>query len=135
MKTNTRRLIQLLSILIIFSTAHNSFAYEAEEGDVWSFHITPYLWLAGTSGTATVGPVSAPFDLSAIDILKMTKFGGMARLEVWRKKMRFNFDVIGMLLDEDTDLPGGITASTDLGLVILEWGGWLSYRDLATAQW
>jgi len=116
-------------ILFIFTFNTALHAQELQE-DHLSFHITPYFWLAGASGNATIGPVATSFDYKAIDILKMLNVGGMARFDVWLNKFRFNLDVIGMHLDQSKDLPLSIKANTDIGMVIFEWGAGYHFGDL-----
>lgn len=48
----------------------------AVEPKGWSFEVTPYAWLAGVEGDATVQGHKAEFDKSFSDLLDYVEFGG-----------------------------------------------------------
>ena len=89
----------LIGVLLINATSD---AVSAQEED-WEFTLSPYMWAAGLSGTASLGPLEAEVDASFSDILDALEIGAMVdfRLEKGRWALQSNL-VWADLANEET---------------------------------
>ena len=84
----------------------------------WTVDLILYLWLPFiVDGDSTVGPVTAPLDLTISDVFDLfTPFGLMGRVEVW-KDNRFGFIFDGMYVRlESIDLIPPIGGAINLNI-------------------
>jgi opacity protein-like surface antigen len=97
----------------------------------WTYEITPYLWGAGVTGAARVGPRApeANVDASFSDLADSLSAGLMGTFEARRDRWGILFDLIYIKLSADSEpLLGGRlgTASADFSQNILQLAG--AYR-------
>lgn len=119
-------------------------AVRAQTPEGWAFAVTPYMWMAGVSGTATVntrvaGQQTQSFAADFNDIFNNLHFAVMGSAEVRYGRFGVLADLIYLDLSEGVSTPRGIfnggSASmrqTGLGLaalyrVIDEPAGWLDF--------
>ena len=73
--------------------------------DKWHYSISPYLWLAGTHGTAGFLGREASFHASFSDLFKYLNIGIMAAGEVRKERLLFPVDFLWMKLSDDRSFP------------------------------
>jgi hypothetical protein len=73
--------------------------------DKWHFAISPYLWFAGTHGTAGFAGRDTSFHASFGDIFKYLNIGLMAAGEARKERFLFPVDFLWMKLSDDKGLP------------------------------
>jgi hypothetical protein len=69
--------------------------------DKWHFGVTPYLWFAGTHGTAGFAGRNASFHASFGDIFSYLNIGIMGAVEVRKERFVFPVDFLWMKLSDD----------------------------------
>jgi hypothetical protein len=75
-----------------FQTTDTSMATEDESG--WMVNFTPYLWMAGMSGDATLRGIEVvDIDISFSDILDDLDFGFAGHMEATKNKFTMFFDI------------------------------------------
>ena len=77
----------------------------AAPDDKWHYAISPYLWFAGTHGTAGFQGREASYHASFSDLFKYLNIGIMAAGEVRRKRIVFPVDFLWMKLSDDKGFP------------------------------
>ena len=104
--------------------------------DEWEFHLAPlYIWFAGIGGSSSIGPVTAPLDVSFSDVMDNLDTVFTFHFEAQRGKFGLFADY--MLLEISAQesaqfgttprgTPVGATVDTDMRNDIVEFGG--SYR-------
>lgn len=75
----------------------------AENG--WRFSLTPYLWLAGVSGEASLPQRSSDFDAEFGDILSALQFGAMGIFEARRGRFGLVVDALTLTTEQDITTP------------------------------
>ena len=116
----------LLGLLAIILTGALAPAV-ATAADDWKFAVTPYLWAAGISGTASAKLYEADVDKPFSDILKDLDFAAMVNLQARKGRFGLYTDVTFMGLSDTTPVagPAGNTlleASTSLDAWIVDFG-------------
>ncbi len=71
--------------------------------DGWKLHVTPYIWMARSDGSATVGGTTATIDVGFTDILEHIEFGFMGRAEIAKGRWSFAVDGLYMKLGKGVD--------------------------------
>jgi hypothetical protein len=99
----------------------------ATASDDWKFAVTPYLWGAGVSGTATVKSHEADVDKSFSDILDDLEFALMVNLQARKGRFGLYTDVTYLALTDTTPVtgPAGATileAETSVDSWIVDFG-------------
>lgn len=98
--------------------------------DRWSGEITPYLWVAGIDGDATVGGRDVELDVSFDDLLDKTDAAISFLGVLQRNQLVFWGQVDYLDLGTDIVTPGGITGDADTKATIAtlavgwQFGGW-----------
>lgn len=116
-------------------------SFGAENAGGWKFEITPYAWLAGLEGDATVNGTKTDFEKSARDLFDAVEVGPSLRLSAAHDR----FVVLGLLdtFSRSTDelavegLPAGGALDTDVDLMELAAGytvdGWAEGQTFTLA--
>lgn len=73
--------------------------------DKWHFGVTPYLWFAGTHGTAGFAGREASFHASFGDIFSYLNIGIMGAVEARKDRFVFPVDFLWMKLSDDKGFP------------------------------
>ena len=71
----------------------------------WSFRIAPYAWLTAVDGDISVGPVSAPVDISFSDTLDKLDMAFMGVVELGYDRWMLSLDYVYAKFSND--IPGG----------------------------
>jgi hypothetical protein len=79
---------------------------QANPDDEWQFQLTPYLWIAGISGRAGVGPGSVDVDTGITDSDVKLNFGFMGTFEARKNRLVLLTDLQYSNLGTDNDTPG-----------------------------
>lgn len=98
--------------------------------DEWQFTLAPlYIWFAGIEGKSSIGPVTAPLDVSFKDVLDNLDTVFTFHLEA--RKQKFNLFADYMLLDISPQLSTsvGIPVNTNVHNNIVEFGGGYLVRE------
>ncbi len=69
-------------------------AVNAAESGGWNYAITPYLYMTSMSGTTSVGPFTAPVDVSFGQVLDHLSFAAMGNFNAQNDKWAFNVDLM-----------------------------------------
>lgn len=77
----------------------------ATPDDKWHYAISPYLWFAGTHGTAGFNGRDVSFHASFGDIFEYLNIGIMAAGEARKKRFVFPVDFMWMKLSDDKSFP------------------------------
>lgn len=77
----------------------------APEGSDWSFRVAPYAWLTAIDGDISVGPLTAPVDISFSDTLDTLDMAYMFAAELGYGKWTLGADFV--YGDFSQDIPGG----------------------------
>jgi hypothetical protein len=105
----------------------------AQSDDEWTIQVTPYVWMLGMDGSATINGQESIVDESFSDILDTLNFIFEGRLEVHKKswgKWRAMLDVTYAELEDDAEAGDiNIDATTDMGLAFT--GGLYRFLDEA----
>ena len=88
----TFRIFSLLLVLVFNSTW-------AQGSDSLDWKITPYLWMVGIDGSASIGPIDQDIDISFSDIL--SDFEGMVQVRMANKVIIEGEDGIFICLLDD----------------------------------
>lgn len=117
MKMKTSMTMMGLAALITLTTP--SFAADSTSG--WHFEATPYAWLAGLEGDATVNGTKAEFEKSASDLLDAVDVGASLRLSASYDRLVILglVDYFSLSTDEldVEDRPAGGRVETEFSLV------------------
>ena len=106
----------------------------ATAADDWKFAITPYLWGAGVSGTATVKRHEADVDKTFSDILNDLDFAAMVNLQARKGRFGLYSDVTYLGLSDTTQVtsPAGLKlleAETSIDSWVVDFGAsWEAVR-------
>ena len=73
--------------------------------DGWRFSLTPYAWLAGVSGEASLPRRSRDFDAEFGDILSALQFGAMGIFEARRGRFGMVVDALTLTIEQDISTP------------------------------
>ncbi len=126
-----KTIMTMTALAAILAAGTTSFG--AEEGTGWKFEVTPYAWLAGLEGDATVNGNKAEFEKSASDLLDAVEVGASLRLSASYDR----FVILGLadyfsLSTDELDVedrPAGGTLDSELTLLELAAGytvdGWM----------
>jgi opacity protein-like surface antigen len=91
--------------------------------DQWHLSVSPYLWFAGTHGTAGAFNRDIGYRASAIDLLSHFRFGLMGTAEARHDRVLFPLDMIWIRLRDDKALPfpglSATSANIKVGMFIL----------------
>lgn len=79
---------------------------QADPDDKWQFQLTPYLWIAGISGRAGIGPGSVDVDTGITDSDVDLNFGFMSTFEARKNRFVILTDLQYSNLGTDNDTPG-----------------------------
>jgi hypothetical protein len=109
-------------VAVLFVAAFHAAPASAEK---WEFHIAPYLWTAGQSGSLQVGPVSGDVDASFGDVVGFVDWNFAAHFEARNPQWGLFADTFYVKLGDSANLPVG-TIGGDIKNRILEGG--VSYR-------
>ncbi len=74
--------------------------------DGWSFRFAPYVWLTALEGDVTLGPLTAPVDISISDTLDSLDMGYMGVLEATYGRWSFGVDLVYGKTSQDIDARG-----------------------------
>lgn len=97
------------------------------ETDKWQFLLAPfYLWAAGISGTSSLGPLTAPVNVTFRDALQNLEGIFTFHFQARKKKIALYTDFMYLDLGPKTTGPGGIPLSTSVTNAIWDVGA--SYR-------
>ena len=100
------------------------------DSDEWQFGLAPlYIWFAGIEGDSSIGPVTAPLDVSFDDVLDNLDTVFTFHLEA--RKQNWNLFADYMLLDISPQMstPVGIPINANVHNNIVEFGGGYMVRD------
>ena len=113
--SNIKKLILNLSIAAVISATGMASAYaDNHGGDRWQSSLGIYLWGMNIDGTASVGPIDAPLDLSFKDDLLDNLAGAFsAHYEAKKGKLTLFGDYMYADLDPKTELPNGAVVDID----------------------
>lgn len=93
---------KFLAVLII-GLATTGSAVAQENGDDWTFEITPYAWLVGPDADVRIGPLSGSVDVGFDDLIDFVDFASgllvVAKHGQWGAWMQAD----GIFLDSDND--------------------------------
>ena len=90
----------------------------AQSEDEWEFMLTPYAWLLGLNGSATIKGQESIIDQSFSDIIDAANIVLEGRLEARKKSWTAMFDITYAQLEDDAELGSiDIDATTDMALV------------------
>jgi hypothetical protein len=102
------------------------------EDDEWHFIAAPYLWVVDTAGTIKIGPIVQEIDLPFSAILSQLQGAFILHFEAnkkrWGAATDFSYVSAAKGGALQIPLPGGSTASGDLGIKLLFWEAWPYYR-------
>lgn len=76
----------------------------AQDGDGWSFQLTPYAFLAGLDGSVAVRGNSADVEASFGDLFDRLDFGAMLNIEVRRERWGLWMDAFYVDLGDERDV-------------------------------
>ena len=107
MKLN-RGVASLAAALSILLTPFCASAQDGSED--WRHTLYIYGLGAAIDGTAQIGPVEVPVDLSVSDVLDSLEFGAMAAYRAENDKWSFSADATFMGLAGKQTTPGGLPA-------------------------
>jgi hypothetical protein len=96
----------------------------------WEFRLAPlYIWFAGLEGSAGIGPVNAPVNLSFGDVLE--NLSGIFTLHFEARKSKWSLFTDGMhlRLEPGTTLPNGAPVGVTVENDIIEVGAAYRVRD------
>lgn len=133
MKTRVMRSILttvvLTLLLVSKAVAQTDEPSEEESADGWQFRLAPlYIWFAGIEGDATLGPVTAPVEITFSDALE--NLDAIFTLAFEARKRRWSLFTNGfhLQLKPESTLPDGTRVGVTIKNDIVELGG--SYRVL-----
>lgn len=105
----------------------------AFHNDHWHVAISPYLWMAGMSGTMSIGNHEATVNQSFADIFSNLKFGLMGLTEVRRGRIGFLSDFMWVDLNDEKSVPiQGLPTGVDVNMDVntLTFTQYVGYRIL-----
>ncbi len=94
----------------------------------WEFHLAPYLWTAGQSGSVQVGPVGGDVDASFSDVIGFVDAGFAAHFEARNPQWGLFADMFYVKLSDSANLPAG-TVNGEIKSRILEGGASWKFAD------
>jgi hypothetical protein len=83
-------------------------AEDSDRAEAWRFHLTPYVWLAGVSGTVELPRREAEFGADFGDVLSNLSIGAMGTFEARRGRFGVLVDALYLELEQDVTTPRGI---------------------------
>ena len=110
------RFTAALGLAVMVMTATAARAQESSSGDHWTFEFTPYLWLAGLSGTVGVAPNLPTTSVNASfgDVLSHLDAGFMGLGEVRYGRFMLLTDVSYVSLSADAGNSGALLGSAEV---------------------
>lgn len=114
--------IQILLLTLLFPAVVFAAAPEDTDRKSWTFDLEPYLMATSIEGTASVGRVTGvEVDVDFSDILETLNLAAMIHFEAHHESgWGIWFDYGFMNLSQDTSVPKGGVASTDLRQGVME---------------
>jgi hypothetical protein len=119
MKLNMKPFI----VVVVALVAMAPLAHAQSSSDGWQFAIAPYVWLAGPSGSLSIGDDTAdPPEVEIDRIIDTLEFAFMGHFEMRNERWMFSSElvVVNLAGSRDSDL---VTVSTGLDTTLFELAG------------
>lgn len=101
----------------------------------WWFRAAPYAWLTAVDGDVTIGPLTAPVDISISDTLDSLDMAYMGVFEVGKGNLSLGLDVIYGKLSSDNEAGGRIFDSFRFEQKQWVLTPFLAYRAIQTERY
>ncbi len=110
-------LLLLIVPLVATSAAPAAPAAENDQAETWQVNFTPYLFLAGVSGSVSAGELTAPINSSFSDILKNLRAGLFLSLSARKGQWGYlaDFEFISLEGSGSGRVPADLTMDTLIG--------------------
>ncbi len=101
------KLIQIITLLTLTASAHAGLDVSktsittAPPEEEWHFRFAPYAWVTAIDGDVSVGPLSAPIDVSMMDTLEEMELAAMGIIEASYGRWSVGVDVIYGKVSQD----------------------------------
>jgi hypothetical protein len=89
-------------------------------GDAWRYTVTPYVWMLGIEGKASIKGSKVDVDTSFHDILENLDLAAMVHVEAWNGDWGFSFDPTFGSLSADGKTPAGAEIDVDQDILIAD---------------
>ncbi len=122
MSRKCKRILTTAAAFSIIALASPQYA-SAQSGDKWDHMLGVYLWGTGIEGETTVGPITAPVNITFSDALDNLDSALMLHYEGHKGEWGILSDVLHIGLDPEATLPNGAPAAVDLTNNVVEFGG------------
>lgn len=115
----------ITALFVVIFGATGAFASENEKQNDWGFNLAPfYLWGINIDGDLSAGPATAQVEVPFDDIFDSIEAAFIVHFEtVYKAQWGFLVDVNYLDLENEMNLPVGISQNVDLSMTLAEFSG------------